>query len=113
MDLYGRYGAGLGRKVQLRILQSDADLHTDRSDRDGFIQAENMVLLLPDGNDDAGNLQDQEQRRKGIEMQILLFDKNCHIFILTKKEAFFQKYKCHAINCINTRANTSCPVTDG
>ena len=60
MDLYSRYRAGLDCTVQLRFLQRDAHVTAAGTDRDGTVQAQNLVYILPHGNHDAGNLQNQK-----------------------------------------------------
>ena len=54
--IYKRFRTGLGGTVFLWVLRAHADFCPDRSDRDGIVPAENVVLVLSDGNDDAGNL---------------------------------------------------------
>ncbi len=53
-----------GRAVRLWFLQHDADLHCARADHDGAVQAAQLVRILPDGNDDAADL--QSEGREGI-----------------------------------------------
>ena len=60
MDLYSRYRAGLDCTVQLRFLQRDAHVTAAGTDCDGIVQAQNLVYILPHGNHDAGNLQNQK-----------------------------------------------------
>ena len=56
MGIYGRKCAGLGGAVCFRFLQSYADICLDRPDRDGLIPSQDMVFLLPDGDNDTGDL---------------------------------------------------------
>lgn len=56
MDLHSRYRAGLDCTVQLRFLQRDAYITASGTDRDGTVQAQNLVYILPHGNHDPGNL---------------------------------------------------------
>ena len=52
MDLHSRYRAGLDRTVQLRFLQHDAYITAAGTDRDGTVQAQNLVYILPNGNNE-------------------------------------------------------------
>ena len=45
--------------VRLWLLQRDADLYLAWTYHNDFIQASLLVCVLPDGNDDADDLQDQ------------------------------------------------------
>ena len=56
MDIFGEHIPGLGGTVQLWVLQPDAYVTFNRFYCYDFLQAENMVCFLPDGNDDSGNL---------------------------------------------------------
>ena len=60
MEVYTR----LGSSVWIWLLQSDADIDADRTDRDGTIQREDLVLVLPNGNHDTGHLPDQRKERE-------------------------------------------------
>ena len=59
MGLYRRQLSGVGCTVCLWLLQRDADLYAVRLGGDGAVQAENLVHLLPDGDYDADDLQDE------------------------------------------------------
>ena len=61
MDIFRKHIPGLGGTVQFRVLQPDAYIAFNRSYCYDFLQTENMVCFLPDGNDDAGNLQIKKQ----------------------------------------------------
>ena len=56
MGVYGPKRSGVGHAVQLWFLQPDAYLYPYRSDRDGVVPSEDMVHLLPYGDDDTGNM---------------------------------------------------------
>lgn len=60
MDLYSRQRPGLGGAVQLWLLQHDADLPFAGADRDGPLQAQDLVRLLSHGDYDPGDLQAEE-----------------------------------------------------
>ena len=51
-----RRGGTLGGSVRLRILQPDAHLQPDRLDRDGTVQAPQLVCVLPHGHHDPADL---------------------------------------------------------
>ena len=59
MGLYRRQLSGVGCTVCLWLLQRDADVYAAWLGGDGAVQAENLVHLLPDGDDDADDLQDE------------------------------------------------------
>ena len=59
MGLYRRQLSGVGCTVCLWLLQRDVDLYAAGPSGDGAVQAENVVHLLPDGDDDADDLQDE------------------------------------------------------
>ena len=67
LDVQGSMGVGLYRRqlsrvgctVCLWLLQRDADVYAVRLGSNGAIQAENLVHLLPDGDDDADDLQNE------------------------------------------------------
>ena len=67
MDVQASLGVGLYRRqlsrvdctVCLWLLQRDADVYAAWLGGDGAVQAENLVYLLPDGDDDADDLQDE------------------------------------------------------
>lgn len=56
----------LGRSIRLRVLQLNAHIGNNRSGYDVFLQTEKLVRLLPDGNDDAGNLSNSEYESTGL-----------------------------------------------
>ena len=56
----------LGRSIRLRVLQLDADISDNWSGYDVFLQTEKLVRLLPDGNDDAGNMSNSEYEQTGL-----------------------------------------------
>ena len=56
MDLYGRFGCRLGGTIQFWLLWPYVDIAVDWIDRNGSVQTAYMVLILPDGNYDAGYL---------------------------------------------------------
>ena len=59
MGLYRRQLSRVGCAVYLWLLQRDADLYAAWLGGDGAVQAENLVHLLPNGDDDADDLQDE------------------------------------------------------
>ena len=59
MGLYRRQRSRVGCAVCLWLLQRDADLYAAWLGGDGAVQAENLVHLLPNGDDDADDLQDE------------------------------------------------------
>ena len=59
VGLYRRQLSGVGCTVCLWLLQRDADIYAVRLGGDGAVQAENLVYLLPDGDDDADDLQNE------------------------------------------------------
>ena len=69
MGLYRRQLSGVGCTVCLWLLQRDADLYAVRLGGDGAVQAENVVHLLPDGDDDADDLQDEAVEGLGIGLR--------------------------------------------
>ena len=56
----------LDRTVCVRFLWSDADLDRTWIGDHDIIQAAFMVCLLPDGNDDTGNLHAKTQKGKSL-----------------------------------------------
>ena len=64
LGIYRPNSAGLGRTVQLRVLQPDVKLDPDWLVCYGFISSKNMVLFLPYGDDDADDLQGQKRGRE-------------------------------------------------
>ena len=49
LGVHGPCRAGLGRTIQLRVLQPDADLDADWIDHDGAVPPADVVYLLSDG----------------------------------------------------------------
>ena len=55
-------GRAVGHSVCLWLFWSDADVNGAGAGDNGVVSAEVMVCLLPDGNDDAGNLRFKKQK---------------------------------------------------
>lgn len=69
MGLYRRQLSGVGCAVCLWLLKRNADLYAAWLGGDGAVQAENLVHLLPDGDNDADDLQDEAVEGLGIGLR--------------------------------------------
>lgn len=95
VDLHRWVSTRLDCKVQLWILQPDADVCIDWFNSHGFIQAKNAVFILSNGNYDAGNLFVKERKRRLVT---ILMQKTFIVFL-----QFFScilLYKCGNIHYI-------------
>lgn len=59
MGLHRRQLSGVGCAVCLWLLQRNADIYAAWLSGYGAVQAENLVYILPDGYDDADDLQNE------------------------------------------------------
>ena len=73
MGLHRRQLSGVGCAVCLWLLQRDADLYAAWLGSNGAVQAENVVHLLPNGDDDADDLQDEAVEGLGIGLRNKFF----------------------------------------